>query len=718
MNLDLTYKNPFLGINANHFEDDKILDYWCDPFAHVKPTPLHESNMFLDDTPIVITGGRGTGKTMILRYLSYDVQIEEAKRKRVSPKQHFGNKGAVGIYLKIEGTVLKSFEGPDFEDGQWLALFTHYFELRILELYIDFISKIILGGIDKRDIDTLLGDVKIIIHNNSILEFDTNQIMSWLTEEINKVTHLFEESAKKEIIFNYKYLYNARELSVPIGKAIKKYFKKKGLSVNVLILLDEYENYDQDKQKIINTSIKFTEPGVTYRIGTRLNGFNTLETVNLNEYLREGDDYREYVFENFLAKEKSYRDFIKKIAQKRLESVPFFNTINLVDIESLLGPRMDFKEDARELVSQSKNRYLHMTKYLKANKAHYSDEYMYDIIETLKAPRIIILNKTRAREYELGLREKVLRIIGNTPRIIVGDEEIDNFFKLEVEINDYESKRGGLLSKYCIEPNPLFEMLNMLWFRRGEKVETIKAALVDYIKREDTELGLKYRNDYEHKYKYALFQLLANLYDADMVYYGFNTFCFLSSGIARRFIELCKESLDHAYFKGISKIERDRVLNKESQTMAAYAVANNEIGKIDIIPEHGTEIEIMANNIGCILNVVNRDYELRYPETNQFAIELGKDQHIRRVINLAERWSVIQRKHKKQPVSPRGPKETIWTLNRIYAPMYAYSWRTRGGVNIKFIESQVSEMISKRDYYKKWIRDQRSEGDPSQLKIF
>ena len=68
--------NPFAGFNANLMEDDDIIKYW------ITPGPLSDlilsGSELISSPPILFMGGRGCGKTMILKYMSNEIQIKKA----------------------------------------------------------------------------------------------------------------------------------------------------------------------------------------------------------------------------------------------------------------------------------------------------------------------------------------------------------------------------------------------------------------------------------------------------------------------------------------------------------------------------------------------------------------------------------------------------------------------------------------------------------------
>ncbi len=139
-NLEDSFKNPFSEYNASVMDSTKILDYWCSPLTFSKSTPINEFDIYQDKMPIVFMGGRGTGKTMFLKYFSYPTQREKARRDNTDKdaiiKQIEQTKG-LGFYLKFDGPALRSFEGKGIDQETWDNIFIHYFELQVCKKYID-----------------------------------------------------------------------------------------------------------------------------------------------------------------------------------------------------------------------------------------------------------------------------------------------------------------------------------------------------------------------------------------------------------------------------------------------------------------------------------------------------------------------------------------------------------------------------------------------------
>ncbi|MBA7537797.1 hypothetical protein ES705_30067 [subsurface metagenome] len=141
-------------------------------------------------------------------------------------------------------------------------------------------------------------------------------------------------------------------------------------------MIDEFENFLAPQQRMVNTLLKFIGLGITFRIGMRLEGFRTFETTSIDDFIKEGRDYRKIIFEEVLIKNKGYQGFLFDIAKKRLERVKIFKEKEFLDISTILGNSENLNEEAIKLAK--KNPEKHFNSLLKNLP---SDE-----IEKLKNP--------------------------------------------------------------------------------------------------------------------------------------------------------------------------------------------------------------------------------------------------------------------------------------------------------------------------------------------
>ena len=77
--------------------------------------------------PCVLVGGRGTGKTMVLRGLSYEGRQALTDSTPPSAWPYYG------LYYKVNTNRVTAFAGPEISEDRWTRLFAHYVNLLLCE---------------------------------------------------------------------------------------------------------------------------------------------------------------------------------------------------------------------------------------------------------------------------------------------------------------------------------------------------------------------------------------------------------------------------------------------------------------------------------------------------------------------------------------------------------------------------------------------------------
>ena len=610
------YKNPFNDYSANVVAPKTILEYWCSPFQIQKNLAgLNETSVYSEKNPIVFMGGRGSGKTMFLRFWSYSVQkelylTEKKEKNEQSLLESILSSGGIASYIRIDGPALRSFEGFGVKEEIWDIIFMHYFELIVGRSFLKTIKDLIdIGELEKPKTESFITGLKSLFSLNSE-NIDINNIINYVEEEIETVTRYRSEVAIFESKFLPRKLFPSKSLSFGIPRLCRTIFSEFKESFNFIILIDEYENFMECQQRMINSLIKFSEEGVTFRLGMRLEGFRTYGTINNDDFIKEGRDYQLFVFEEIMnLNSEGYQDYLIQIAKKRLETVPEFKDKDFTDIKHILGTREVLLDEVLDLVKN--NRYKHFDFFSKSLPANAKD----------------------------------------------------------------------LLASQ----NPIIELLAIIKVLRGDNIELISKAVNDFndgIKSDGSE-KLKY--DYNNKYRLSLTILFNSIHRKNKLYYSFNTFSYLSSGIVGHFMELCRKSFQYAEFEGREKLFTEGTISKEIQNKSAKDIASREFQMVRRIENYGGEIYRMTENLGNIFRLYHVDELLRYPETNQFTVDQETIQEpYREMFRTAIKWSIIQPKKRLQHSSPGKGRTQLYTLNRIFSPIFNITYRTRGGVNEEY----------------------------------
>lgn len=602
-----------------------LLEYWTNPFSFVQ-LGLGEDDVYSDSMPIVFMGGRGTGKTMFLRYWSYKVQRACLNEKFDGKFNFLDQSKGVGFYVRIKGAELRSFEGFGLGNEQWTAIFTHYFELNICREYLQFISSLITHqeltsdelhneGFLKKCSKLLTGDENAIDSIVSALDY--------VQDEISYVTRFRSQIPLSDVQFEPNRIYTAQELSFGFPEIVKNTIEKIPEHFRFVIMIDEYENFLVGQQRVINSILKFVDSHITFRIGMRLEGFRTFDTVNADDFIKEGRDYRKIVFEEVLISSSGYKDYLKDIANKRLQGVNCFFENGFTDITNFLGVKENLEDEGKKIVNDNGDRIF--------------------------------------KAYKI-------------------DEEKDK-------------------SLLRCEENPLLQVMNCLWHKRNRGTsEEINKAMTEFLTGKKTKGATKYKNDYTNKYKLSLVFVLCTIYKKKKSYYSFNTFAFLSSGIVGHFIELCRRSFQYAEFESKGKLLENGIITSQLQNNAARDLATSELQQSRRIEEHGNLLYMFTYNLGNIFRAYHKDIDIKYPETNQFYTDQTMlDDKIKEAFEAAQRWSLIQKKPNPQQKSIGEQQGDIFTLNRVFAPIFGTSYRTRGGYSVGFTKDEIELLMTETD---------------------
>ena len=114
-------QNPFHNTKASYYNDPEILEFWVNPDLTEKSF-FHTIMEPTESMPIMILGGKGSGKTHILRYFSFNSQVLRVKENN-SILNQITDDGYIGIYIVSNGLQASRFSGVKLSNEEWSALF-------------------------------------------------------------------------------------------------------------------------------------------------------------------------------------------------------------------------------------------------------------------------------------------------------------------------------------------------------------------------------------------------------------------------------------------------------------------------------------------------------------------------------------------------------------------------------------------------------------------
>ena len=205
----------------------------------------------------------------------------------------------------------------------------------------------------------------------------------------------------------------------------------------------------------------------------------------------------------------------------------------------------------------------------------------------------------------------------------------------------------------------------------------------------------------------ALLYILLTIYKKKKAYYSVNTFLRLSSGAINDFISLCRNTFYYVDDEVILELKKGNPINKQLQTEAALKTAQEQLRKVGMSNRFGKEMCFFIGNLGGIFECYHKDLEARYPETNQFAFEnensIYSDEKLNAYVTELINSGAIIKVEAKSHISVGKPRGNVFKLNRIFAPMYQFSYRTRGGYNHIISRDEFEKMLNESIIPQKYI---------------
>lgn len=638
--------NPFDITKAVDYTDEQIYRYWVDLAGDgrgfeglIEPESL---------TPKIIIGSKGSGKTHIMKYFSYELQKIRCERESVSLQEGLAKEKFIGVYFRCSGFNSDKFSGKGVDNDKWSILYAYFWELwvgeRIVNVLADLKENGCLGDIDESSIvKEILG--KFLSQVDDITTFkELGEYLLTLQKGVDYEVQnfLFDGETQPKV----KILLGNTALTYGIPEIIKAkipFFKNK----YILYLIDELENFSTEQQQLIQTLIREKPVACTFRIGSRPYGVRTLKTLKGVEENHDGSEFKGVVLDEFLRNYKDYPQYIERILVSRLQ-------------KSELSLERDWKlENLIEKVDTS--------------------DIVTNILARKDSLRKAHLNKLRSDLLSRRLPDGVVdRIMCNM--------EFDNDIIIE---------RTNVFLLYCaIKDNNRRTLL--------EEAELIAQSAKEYYESHNQDTLHAKKLDY---FKKDMIDSLCRSANVDIPYYGLETLIELSCGTPRTILNLLKAAFSNQYFD-TSKVpfEGNRKLTIKAQKKGIDSTYDWFFEE-NRIPTDSDKIATDAIvRIGDYLR--ERRFSDCPPECNIGIFSLNPSdlsQSARATFKSLLSYSyIIPTVDRRQKNSES--KSHVYKLNSILVPKYELALGKRGNLTITAADAELIFNLEKGEEYKKALK--------------
>jgi hypothetical protein len=313
------HDNPFDLNKASDFSDSEIAEQWVDIanatgglLGILKPTLR---------MPMLLLGGKGSGKTHLMRYCSAPVQ---ATRRGGDLVKAIEEDGYLGIYIRADALNTDKFANGGQSVEYWTRIFSMYFELwlatALISAFADYLSAAD-RDLDERGFITAVAALFDADVSGSFVDIAT------LTEYLTRVRKNIDFAVNNSLLRgeqpDVQITFSPGQLVFGIPELIGQRVATLA-DVLIVYLIDEVENLTAEQQKFLNSLMRYRRGNATIKLGTRLYGIKTYDTLGSGEPIKRDAEYERVELDRLLREQRAeYYRFVSRLVVKRLQSFGF-----------------------------------------------------------------------------------------------------------------------------------------------------------------------------------------------------------------------------------------------------------------------------------------------------------------------------------------------------------------------------------------------------------
>jgi hypothetical protein len=629
-------ENPFSVTKATEFSDSEINDQWVNFNTQDEKSVISLLNP-TEYLPKYVIGGKGCGKTHILRYFSFPLQKIRYKDniKEILIKDKY-----IGLYSILGGINSSRFSGKGIDEEAWCAVFEYFFELYICDNLLQTIGEIS----QKLDIGTKEEAVVREIVSQFSNTDGIDPVSSY--QDLIELLATFRKKIEDQILnaaFTRKLDYDDVKIRFSPGDLLfgipnilsTTYDEFK--DVKIIFILDEYEKLFEWQKKFINSLVWDKKTPVTFWIGARRYGYTTRNTKS-GELMKNGSEFQE-VNLDFIIRENEglYKEFARQLYIKRLSKYYLSKGVAIPDADvnaGFCGRFENFDEGIilKQVIDKGKKGYKHL-KNLK-NK-------ITSAVDLGKSFEIKTSGEVDA------LIEKIIADTNNDP--------LEQKYKIFLFYQKW----------YQAKSNDTF----------GKIVKYINAEYSKYLKGKDSDF-----DDIKEKRKKDLLAQLTKEYRIKNIEHsGVDKFIELSEGNARTFILILKKTIEYSKIKGERPLEENGSISLDSQYMAIHDTARWFYEDAEVQGDNGKH---MYNSLKRLSDyfVLHRFCD-KPTETTVSCFDIKTEELSGNASTCAELMNVhsmIIEIESGRVERNSGRKEKLFRLNKVLAPLWNLPSVVRG----------------------------------------
>lgn len=623
--------NPFGLTKANDLTDEQILSLWVDVEDQEGARSLLSLARPSSPMPMFILGGKGSGKTHLMRYCSYPIQKMRFSESRRSIREGLEVDGYIGIYLRCSGLMSGRFSGKGQSAEAWTEVFSYYAELWLGRALLRILPELI----EAYEAKHLEAELCVAARKLFDANLPTAQSISELIADL--------EDRQRRLDFQVNNAAFTGELKPEIcvtrGRLIfglPKIIAEWVPALNNIMFsyqLDEYENLTVEQQRHVNTLVRERESPATFKVGGRSFGVKTRATFSADEENLKDSEYEELRLDEQFRRDKArYKQLARRLLQRRLEEA----RDGAVAIDSSI----------QELASNFDQPDMDLT-----------GQFFEEVIGGERG-----LDRAHLQQLQLKL------MVGMEQQCAPG-------VKSEEDIR-------WILSAVSVPESPLLERLNVMliyqaWANEQDLPKSasgVKERVAEY---REKNINKSYATKLQH-YKSDIVAQLLRENRKPQVYTGMDTFIDMSEGQPRALLTLLKQIFDWSDFQGEAPFVRGKI-SVEAQRKGAVAAADWFYNSMTKAGRDGAEIILCVDRLAELFRI-NRfaDNPIECSLIGFSGNLLEANEAAQRVIRLAQERSFLVEILGGQSERNSERVTSKLQLNRMLVPRWRLPTARRG----------------------------------------
>ena len=631
---ELLQENPFEITKAADFTDSEISKMWVD-----WPGPGGFAQFVHLTSPMarIVLGGKGTGRTHLMRHYSAPVQSIRGGDNSLS---RVIDDGVLGIYVLCSGLNARRFRGRGIDDDVWQSVFAQFVDLWLAQAALEAFAIVAKLELPSREVQaSITAEVRNSLEEvnqaagNSLADLanDLYQLQRTIDYAVNnaglqpgKPTTLKISSNSGSLVFG-----------VPL--ALRKHYQPLR-DITFVYLIDEFENFDKPQQQYIQSLIRERRVGTSFMIGVRTYGLRTLETLSGGEENKRGSEFEEIRLDRqYAVQEKDrYAQFCTEVVAKRL-------------VERNHISKLPFAPTTQDISA-----------FFEAPDSH-SEERL-----------ILERYSSRERPYFARLRSQLASVST--------DLEGDSLTSRNIE---------SIIDAVRVPSRPLLEKVNVLLIYRawagGKNLVALAEEIRDSCQLPDASGIVPANSGQREVLDHFVTDLKAQLCQdlrQHPTYAGFEDFIDMSEGLPRNLLVILKSIYKWAVFRNEQPF-LDGKMSLQSQSIGVLEAARWFLEDATPLGEEGKYVAAAIHRLGEMFRRLRFSDKPVESSLASFSADLTScTQRAREIVELAEKWSLLTEVDRGQRDRNTKLVEAKFHFNRLLSPLYDLPIARRGALKL------------------------------------